>query len=232
MPIQRFESEIFKIENLTPTVKNFYLTTPEGFEFKAGQFVSLTININGEEVKRAYSIASNPENKHIELCIKKVSGGKATPFIFEMKEGSKVPVLGPTGKFTLENKKDKDIVFISTGTGVAPFRSMIYELLNSNFDKKIILLNGFRYENEILFKNEFEELEEKHQNFSYHVTLTRPSENFQGNIGRMQTLIDKYIKNTNQTFLLCGLNAMIQDVKTFLLVLGVAEENIHFERWD
>lgn len=232
MTIHRFESTIFKIEELSPTVKNIYLTVPKDFGFKAGQFVSLALNLGEKQIKRSYSIASNPRLPHIELCVKKVDGGVGSTFLHKVKEGDKINVLGPAGGFTLGNKKDKDIVFISTGTGVAPFRSMLYELLDSNFHRKIILLNGFRYENEVLYKNEFEDFAKKHSNFNYHVAITRPIENFKGDKGRVHALIEKYVKINNRRFFLCGLNAMIVDVKDFLLNLGVKEDDIHFERWD
>src|SRR3989338_616274 len=232
MPLQRFESTISKIEELTPTVKNLHLSVPNDFNFTAGQFVSLVLPAKEKEIRRSYSIASPPGLNHIELCVKKVDGGPGSTFLHNQKRGKKINVLGPAGKFVIGEKKDKDIVFISTGAGVAPFRSMINELLNSGHKNKIYLLTGFRYENEILYEKEFKQLAEKHKNFIYKTTITRPGEGYSGNVGRVQELIISSVEETDKRFFLCGLNAMIQDVKDFLFSIGVAEENIYFERWD
>jgi ferredoxin-NADP reductase len=230
--IHRFESTVTKVETLTPTVRNLHLSVPDDFIFEPGQFVSLTVSCDGKDVKRPYSIASSPKKGIIELCIKKVEGGPCSTRLHKIKVGEKVKILGPAGHFTLNEKKDKDIVFISTGTGIAPFRSMIHDILKSGHKKNVKLLTGYRYEDESLYKEELSELEKKHQNFSHHASITRPSENYQGQKGRVQELIKTHIKDTNQTFLLCGLNAMIQDVKSLLLTLEIPEDNIHFERWD
>ena len=232
MPIQRFESAVLKVEQLTPTVKNIHLSVPDTFEFKAGQFVSLILDINRKEIQRSYSIASSPGLDHIELCIKKINGGPGSTFLHKVKEWDKIKILGPAGNFTLENKRDKEFVFISVGTGIAPFRSMTHELLNLNSQSKINLLAGFRYENEILYEKEFRRLAEQNKNFIYHTTITRPQNNYIGNVGRVHELIKSTIKDTNKRFLLCGLYAMIQDVKKFLLSMGVPETQIHYERYD
>lgn len=229
--IQSFESTVLKVEKLTPTVKNIHLSIPTNFTFKAGQFVTLFFNIDGKEIRRLYSIASPPNYSHIELCIKRIEKGMVSNLLHKIKEGDKIKVLGPAGHFTLENKKDKDLVLISTGAGIAPFRSMINELLKSKFNKKIILLTGFRYENEVLYREELEKLSQKHPNLMYKITITRPGEDYQGTIGRVPELIKK-INIKDKIFFLCGLYEMIKDVKDFLISLGVSEENIHFERWD
>ena len=231
--IHRFESDILKIEDLTPTVKNICISKPSDFKFSAGQFITLIFNIDGKDMRRAYSIASDPSLGHIELCIKKVEGGLACNFLHNMKKGDKIKTIGPAGRFILEGIEGEDIVFISTGTGIAPFRSMIFELLNLNYQGRIYLLNGFRYENEILYKKELAELSEKHSNFINYTIISRPSESYIGEIGRVQNLIQNHIaENFEGRFFLCGLSEMVNDVKLFLLSKGIPQTKIHCERYD
>ena len=155
--IKRFESELLDVKNLSPSVKHFKFKTYEGFDYNGGYIVSISIPSKDKKVKRLYSIASNPSEKgFIELCIKYVEGGPASEYLFNLKKGDKVEMIGPFRTFFIKDK-GKNIVFISTGAGIAPFRSMLYDLLNENFEKKILMLNGYRYEDEVLYEDELKE---------------------------------------------------------------------------
>jgi len=231
--IHRFETTVLKTKELTPSVRSIDLSVPEDFKFDAGQYVSIVIDDNGKKIARSYSIASDPKLKHIELCVKKVENGPASCFLHRIKPGDKIRTIGPAGVFTLADKTESDVVFISTGTGITPFRSMIYELLSSNFKNKIYILSGFRYENEVLYKDEFEELKKGNDNLQNYEIVSQPTPNYNGEKGKVQDLIKKYIpENFSGRFFICGLTDMIDDVSEFLISSGTPKQKIHFEKYD
>jgi ferredoxin-NADP reductase len=250
MVLQEFEGNISRIENITDSVKNFTITFDKQLEFKAGQFVNLVFDNpeGGRPIMKSYSIASAPFNKNeIELCIKLVENGALTPKLFKMRTGEKIKFKGPFGLFNLENSNSQKLVFIGTGTGITPLRSMILDLLENNtqelleeeeeekeviveIKKEITLIFGCRYENEILFQKEFKELEEKNPNFKFLPVVSKPTEKW---IGRMNHVQDNFesIDINNSDFFVCGLNVMIDEVENKLISLGVSKDKIHFERY-
>ena len=125
--IKEFESEILKTINLTSDVKSIKIKSPKNFKFKAGQYISISFPIKNSKIRRPYSIASSPNKKEfLEICVKRVEKGPASNFICDLSQGDKIEFLGPMGNFIIQNNsKQKDLIFISTGTGIGPFKSMI-----------------------------------------------------------------------------------------------------------
>jgi len=229
-----FESELIDLETLTKNVKHFTFSVPDGFSYEPGQFVSLLINNpEGKRIRRPYSIASSPmEGKSIQLCLNLVSKGLASTFLFNLKKGDKVTFLGPMGKFVLKDT-NKDLIFIATGTGIAPFRGMIYHVLKQGNSYNILLLKCVRYEDEILYAKFFSALLEEYPNFRVHDIVSRPKESYDGKKGYVQDLIEEHLpKDYEGDFYLCGLWAMIHSCKDLLIKKGIAKERIHFERYD
>ena len=151
-----------------------------------------------------------------------------------MKKGDNVELFGPAGKFLVEkNSLQNDIVFISVGTGITPFMSMIPSLLEKKFKRKIIFIKGFRYEENILYDEELEKLKEKYFNFEFHNVLSRPKNPGFENKGYVQDFLEKYLpKNFKGYVYICGLSPMINEVKEKLISLGVDEKKILFEKYD
>ena len=233
--ISKFKLKTIEIKNLCPDVKHLVFSTPPDFTFIPGQFITITINVNGKLVRRPYSIASKPKPNSLDLCIKILQGGKATPTIDNIKISDELDAVGPLGGFTIQKKSmNKPIIFISTGTGITPFRSMIPHLLENNFKNKLVLLTGYRYEKNELYRSEFKNLENNYENFLYHRILSQPeseSKNDNQEIGRVQKLVEKYlIKDAD--YYICGLKDMVLSVKDLLLEKGIPNENIFFERYD
>ena len=229
----KVESEVLEIKEIAPLTKHFKLSVPQDFAFIPGQFITVLINKSNEILKRLYSIASQPKDKgYIDLCLDYIENGVGSTFFFNLKKGDKINFLGPMGIFTIKNK-DNNIVFIATGTGIAPFRSMINDLLENNFNKNITLLLGIKHEDEILYDNEWEALTKKHKNFEYYNIVSQPKDpTYSKNKGRVQVLVGNYIKDFNKDFYLCGVFDMIKETKELLEKRGVKKENIHFERYN
>ena len=150
------------------------------FGFVPGQWLSVKANTpDGEEMTRAYSIASPPsENGHFAFCLNRVQDGFMSNYLCTLDEGAKIAFQGPFGDFILRPPL-RDTVFIATGTGIAPFRSMLHWLLAENDrhqGRQFWLLFGARREQDIYYRDEFEKLTAKHTNFHFLPTLSRGDE--------------------------------------------------------
>lgn len=236
-----YESKLVNIEDASPTVKRFWLELPESeeeFTFEAGQFITLDLPISDKRTKRwrSYSIANAPvKDGLIELCIVNLEGGAATTYLFEdVKVGDTIKFKGPSGTFTLPKKLEKDLIMICTGTGVAPFRSMLFDIVNKNIPhKNLHLIYGTRHANNILYREEFEELERKLDDFSYSVALSR--EEYKGYQGYVHGIYKKYYgdPSPDRKFYLCGWSSMIDEaVETLILDLKYDKSQVLFELYD
>lgn len=182
-------------------------------DYQAGQFITIGMDVPGEKnhIRRAYSIASHPENKKfIELVIRwvrKPYPGRLTTQLFNAKEGSEVTWVKPTGAALLINDKlpsgkrdGRRIVCIGGGTGIAPFVSFANHLHDTGDKREIIVLHGSSYVDELSYKQMFTDLEEESHdmgknkwNFTYRATISRPQEWFNrswsGQTGRVETFL-------------------------------------------
>src|SRR5882724_1697257 len=132
------------------------------FGFVPGQWLSLKqAKPDGEELTRAYSIASPPaDDRRFAFCLNRVQDGFMSNFLCDMKEGEQISCQGPFGDFILRPPL-RDTIFIATGTGIAPFRSMLHWLLadpSRHQERQFWLLFGVRCEQDIYYREEFERL--------------------------------------------------------------------------
>lgn len=230
MAIRIFESKILEIKYLNPYVKYLKFSLPKNFEFKAGQYVSLSVFVDGKKLRVPYSLATVPNNKFAEFYIKLVKNGKSSNFIKTLKEGDKLELFGPIGKFIVnEDSKDDDLIFISTGTGITPFISMIPALLKEGFKHKIILLKGFRNKDERLYEKGFSELQKKYSNFEFHNILSQPKNKDFKDKGYVQDFLDKYTPKSFQgDFYLCGRKKIVKNMVKKLEDKGIEKKRIFF----
>jgi NAD(P)H-flavin reductase len=233
MAIKIFKSKILEIKSLSPSIKCLKFSLPKNFKFKAGQYVSLSVFADGKKFRVPYSLASAPNGKFAEFCIKLVKNGRSSNFIKNLKKGDEIELFGPAGKFIVnEESKNNDLIFISTGTGVSPFKSMISALLKQRFKHRIILLKGFRDEGDILCEKEFLELQKKYKNFEFHNILSQPKNKDFEDKGHVQDFFDKYIpKNFQGDFYLCGYREIVKDIAKNLEEKGFAKNRIFFEKY-
>lgn len=219
---------------LSYNVKSFRLrlVNPADLAFQAGQFVIVHVPKDGSFVKRAYSISSPPhEQGVVELCIQHVEKGAASTFFWQLKEGEPVTISGPHGRFTLKEPLTYQPVFMATGTGVAPFRSMIQHLYHVNCLQDIWLIFGCRYEHTVLYEAEFKTLASMKHNFHYLPTVSRPKE-WQGETGHIQQTFQKHIRDfTNKEIYVCGWLEVVKAVVKDLTELGVPPAQLHYEEW-
>ncbi|MCE9625200.1 MAG: FAD-dependent oxidoreductase, partial [Deltaproteobacteria bacterium] len=142
-----YNAHLVQIDEMTPTVRNFHFEFPEKprFDYRPGQFVMVEVPREGKNVRKPYSIASPPDwPGKIELCIKKVEGGYVSSYFFDLKPGYIMPMEGPLGVFKLKDPLPEHLIFVATGTGIAPLRAMIHPLLKNGHAGKITLILGVR----------------------------------------------------------------------------------------
>lgn len=232
-----FTSTIEKIKQLGKDTRHFHLKIPSDvvFDFRAGQFVNFMLDLPGQPktIKRPYSIASPPSWKgSIDIVWKKVTGGLVTPHLWDLKEGDTLKTQGPLGVFGLKQPMPRAIIFISTGTGIAPFRAMMHELALSNAPCEVWNIFGNRYEDEILYKEEFETLAKKYPRLHNVFTVSRP-QTWKGENQYVQHLLKKYITDPKDKHIyICGLVKMIEEVKQTALAMGFEANQIFFEKYD
>lgn len=227
-------ARLVESRELAPSVRHFVFEVPElkRFEFTPGQWVSFSASLNGTEITRAYSIASEPTlSNRFELCLNEVGDGLLSPFLFALAPGDSVDMRPPMGTFVLR-EPPRDAVFIATGTGVAPFRSMLRANLSRTCPQYVLLL-GVRREAELLYSQEFEELGQRFPSFRFAPTLTRPAANWTGRQGRVQAHLEEIIAGRRDLeFYLCGLEAMVDDLRAILKGMGFDRKQIRYEKYD
>jgi NAD(P)H-flavin reductase len=240
MAAQEFKCTVTSFKMLTPTVFELKFdgklasdqTTP--MAFVGGQFVSIVIpgaGPHGRDLRRAYSIASAPETKPIELCVKHVEGGPGTNYLYKLREGDVFKGYAPYGDFIYRTHSAKNACFIATGTGIAPFRAMVLSqryLLDP--PQKAFCLLGVRTEAELIYTHEFKDM----KNMEFVPTLSQPDAPWSGFKGRVTDYMRSMSSSfpwTKTEYYLCGSGPMITETKIFLAEKGVAKEHIHVEKY-
>lgn len=200
--------------------------------FVPGQFLSLTSEIAGDPITRAYSIASPPGGHTFALCANLVSDGRFSPWLFSLNEGDEIDFKGPYGAFILR-RPVSDSIFVATGTGIAPFRSIIHAKVRDNPEARFTLIFGVRHEHGLLYHDEWLAFARDLPNFGYRPTLTRPTETWHGRRGRVQPhLFECLGDRRDMDVYICGLREMVDDVRAKLKESGLDRKRIIYEKYD
>ena len=239
MEFQTFTARLTRSRALSDQAKHleFEMQGVSRFGFVAGQWLSLKHNKpDGEEITRAYSIASAPGgHNRIALCLNRVQDGFMSNFLCDMKEGDELRAQGPFGDFILRPPM-VDTLFIATGTGIAPFRSMLHWLLGDparHHDRQLWLLFGNRTESDIYYHDEFQKLAGEHSNFHYLPTLSRGGPTWNGLRGYVQEHVTEIVGGRSDIHAyICGLNDMIKANRELLKSLGCNRRAIFYEKYD
>jgi CDP-4-dehydro-6-deoxyglucose reductase, E3 len=227
-----FSAVVGRVEDLTHDVRilALELLDPLEIRFQAGQFVSFEVEKPGLRfpVTRPYSIASRPGSRCVELLFNLVPGGPGSEFLFALQTGDRVSFRGPAGTFVLRDYPERRLLFVATGTGIAPIRSMIHARLPS--PTPVTLIWGLRNERDLYYQNELAELAEQFPEFSYTVTLSQPSPSWPGAVGRVQSHIEPHLVSTDDLAVyVCGGHDMISSVTALIRSHGVCP--IHREQY-
>jgi glycine betaine catabolism B len=234
-------AKVIRIENETANTRRYWLQVDEleRFDFIPGQFVTLDLPIHEKKNKRwrSYSIASWPDGTNIfELVIVLMEDGAGTSYLFkEVKAGDELTFRGPVGVFTLPEVMDTDYYLICTGTGIAPFRSMLHSIaLKATPHTNVYLIFGTRKKENLLYYEELKNLTAANPGLHYIPVLSR--EAWDGATGYVHEVYKKLIaeKMNGDTlppahFYLCGWKNMIDEAKKTITEMGYDRKMIHQE---
>lgn len=211
---------------------HFELVEPHTMEFSSGQYVSIKVDDKG--TRRSYSICSTPAITHgFELLVDVAPQGIGTQYLENMAFGDEVSILGPLGQFTLDESKPGDaIVMIATGSGIAPFRSMIHDLLQHQNDTRPIYMHwGMRHAEKLFWLDEWQDLEKAFGSFRFHPVISRPIPDWNLCRGRVTDCLGLHDLPENAEYYLCGGKPMIDDMIPLLIKRGVPENMIYHEKF-
>ena len=240
--IKEFDVKVEKIEILTPEINGLHLkikNAQEGFKFKPGQYVQLKIpkyKRTKQPEYRAYSVASPPEDRfNVKLLITKVPSGAVSTYVHDyLSEGDNLKMTGPFGDFYLRNT-DRDILMIATGSGLAPFLSMLHHMRHEGINRKTTLFFGDKHPGDLLCTEEIDGLASELPDFTYIPTLSRVTDkdDWKGEKGRVTDLIEKYVSSkASLDAYICGAPAMVKSCMDLLLEKGIPEGRIMFDKFD
>lgn len=223
---QKFACRLTAIEKVSSKVylERFELIEPKEITFLPGQTVMLYVAPN---VNRSMSIASPPAEKNSILLAHDIGpGGVYSQWALNAKVGDPMSFMGPLGAFVLDRESPRKKIFVATGTGVAPFRSMILDRPSGDS----ALYWGLRHEEDIFWQKELEELSSSFTNFRFVLTLSQATDTWQGKRGHVQEHVFADEKELSQCDIyLCGNRQMVDDMKTRLQQMGVPPAQIKFE---
>jgi ferredoxin-NADP reductase len=227
-------ARLIESREIAPEVRHLVLEVEDAgsFSYVPGQFASLTAEINGSPITRAYSFASPASGNRIELCLNRVPQGKFSPYLFEMQPGDRIQMTGPWGGFIFRQPVE-DSILVATGTGIVPFRAMLQDQLSRDTVHQFTLIFGVRYERTLLYREEFEQLARDHPNFHFRPTLSRPKPEWAGRTGHVQEHLFEAIGDRRDVnIFICGLKAMVDDVRSILKSSGFDRKRIICEKYD
>jgi len=231
---------VINIINETAHTKRFFIQVEgvDDFAFLSGQFVTLDLPIHEQKNKRwrSYSIASAPNGTNVfELIIVLLKGGAGTTYLFnEVSIGTLLSFRGPQGKFILPEELNKDLYLICTGTGIAPFRSMV-QYLHLHKEIKhhdIHLIFGCRKLEDGLYIDELTALAKEEKRFFFHPVFSRepilPNHLYKGYVHDVYEKLLAVEKEPSR-FYLCGWKNMVDEAKERIIALGYDKKDIHLE---
>lgn len=238
--VKEYAAQVVSLVDLTYDIKQvtLKLIDPPEIHYRAGQYVQFVVpeyEMSAEKVYRAYSMASIPSKKDtVELEIRLVPNGICTTYIFNyLKEGDQVTLNGPYGEFHL-NDSDRDILFIAGGSGMAPIKSMLYDMAEKGIDRHAVYFFGARAVRDLFLLDEMKELEQRLANFRFVPALSEPlpEDNWSGETGLITDVLDRHIESgDNKEAYLCGSPGMIDAAVNVLIKKGIPEELIFYDKF-
>ena len=238
--VKEYRTRVERIRDLTHDIKELTLKLidPPEISFRPGQYIQFQTpeyELSSESVYRAYSCSSNPSQKDIvELEVRLVPNGICTTYVFQyMKEGDEVTINGPYGEFFLRDTQ-RDIVFIAGGSGNAPIKSILLNMVEQGNNRKATYFFGAVSKRDLFLVDEMRELEKKLPNFKYVPALSgpKPEDNWDGETGLITEVLDRHLKSgDNVEAYLCGSPGMIDASVKVLSAKGIPEELIYYDKF-
>ena len=235
-----YSLKVKSIVRQTSKAVQVYFEIPEEvtsvFQFKPGQYITLSATIKGEEVRRSYSICTTPK-EGLAVVVKAITDGVFSNFVnSQLKEGDKIEVMPPEGHFVIENQKeDSNYCAFVAGSGITPVMSLIKSVLNTNSKSKFVLVYGNKSPEQTIFFNEILELQKEFSERFFVEHIYSETQEDEAHFGRIEKPTVNYVlKNKFKgldfaEYLLCGPEPMIEHVQEVLSENGVDKDAIKYE---
>lgn len=212
---------------------HFELLEPHRIEFTAGQYIMM--KVPGLTGVRQYSISSPPAMNHgVEILVDVSPEGLGSKYLRGLRLGETVEFMAPAGKFVIDQSgAEEELVFVATGSGISPIRSMIGDVVVDKKDNRLVWLHwGLRYPEDVFWFSDFAELAEEYDNFTFDPVLSRPNDGWKFCKGHTSECVLKHHHDFSKIgAYLCGNKVMIEEVSAKLIEKGVAKERIHSEQF-
>jgi ferredoxin--NADP+ reductase len=235
---QAAPGSVLSSEAVGPDIVVLRLARPAGFRFQAGQ--ALKLGLAGGGNSRPYTIASPPSAEHLEFCIERIASGNLSPRLTNLQPGARVELaVAAKGSLTF-NAAASVHLMLATATGIAPFRSMLLELLRAPTpSRRIVLLHGASYADRLPYLDELSGLARRYPDvLTYVATVSRPSEprnaGWSGQTGRVDTFIASFLQLADEAArplqaYACGNSAMIESSRQLLALHGLSLKSEAFD---
>jgi ferredoxin-NADP reductase len=228
-PIRLLLSQIEQQTHDTKTLR-FQILDERQFRAKPGQFLTFQWTIDGQRVRRSYTVSSSPVHEnYVEITPKRMENGCVSVFLNERaKPGLAVEASGPYGRFYFDETLHKSIVLIAAGSGITPMISMLCYIDDLELATPVTLLYCVRTGADIIFENELSRLSRSLPNFKYELCLSRPDPTWKGRSGRLtEEFVSQRVTDLDSpTFFLCGPKGFMDNARQVLLTLGVTRDRI------
>ncbi len=240
---EQYNASLLRREDESESLAYFWVRFDgEPTHFEPGQYMTIGVVVDGKIVQRPYSVASPPVSagsEGYEFYVRLVEGGTFTPLLWRMPIGQRMRMIGPKGKFLLQPDDERTHIFISSGTGNAPFVSMMKQMLAEGSPRPAVFLNGVSYAHEIGYRSLLERWERGGgYPVTYVPTVSRPNApdnaEWAGRTGRVEVILEPVLDELGLTpaksvAYICGNPDMIATAEEKLLARGYAEEQVHKE---
>lgn len=239
-----YRLKVDKITRETPEAVSIRLLVPPPlkslFEYKAGQYLTLRMDLNGSDVRRSYSVCESPLIDPMpSVAVKEVPGGLMSPYLNrELKEGDLIEAMPPMGNFVLEpdSNLERNIVLYGGGSGITPLKSILKSVLHFEPKSKVVLIYANRNAESVIFKSQLESMQSEFADrFKIIESLDNPPADWSGYSGRLNNdtlssiLSGLDFASNNADHYICGPSPMMQLIEDHLENEGVARESIHLE---
>ncbi len=224
----QFEIDITQVIQRTKDVKSIRFRKPDGFSYLPGQWISVTLG-KDERKTKPLSLSSSPTESFLEVT-KRLTGHEFSNALDALKVGDKALINGPNGSFTFHSEYSK-IGMLSGGIGITPLCSMIRYSTDKELKTNIILIYSNRYEDNIAFRDDLDEMQKRNANLKVINTITGPIKNWKGLTGRInRQMIEKALPDyAKRTFYTSGPRPMVDAMRNILSEMGLPEEQIKQE---
>ncbi len=238
MEIKEFETKVIEVIQRTRDVKSFRFSVPQGInvDFKAGQFFVVTIKIKGQEATKHFSFSISPTEKGYVEFTKKITGSEFSQALDQLKKGDWARLKMPYGFFTFEGEHKK-IAFLSGGIGITCIRSMCKFAIDKKLSTDIVLIYNNKTENDIVFQDDFSQMQTENKKLKVIYTLTSPDmdkNTWKGKVGRTDNAMvkEEMPDYKDRDFYICGPPKMVDALKSILSdELKLDKEKIKWEHF-